>query len=206
MDLETLLSELLSEIQNSSSLDPVSYQYYNQLLNHRTIILNKIITENIIETVYLPLKDFEEDDSMAPVTLILNSIGGSVTDGFFLAHYLTKYSKPLKIIITGCAASMAAVILAGGGKNPNVTRYCYPSSYGLIHDGYITFDTSETKTAEDILAFNSLVDKDIKQFIIDNTKITQEQYEQHTRQQWFLTASEMAELGLIDKIIGVDEE
>lgn len=72
------------------------------------------------------------------MTLILNSIGGTVSDGFFLAHYIANYKKKLNIIVTGCAASMAAVILCGGGKNENVTRYCYPSSYALIHDGYVT--------------------------------------------------------------------
>jgi ATP-dependent protease ClpP protease subunit len=50
------------------------------------------------------------------VTLILNSLGGSVADGFFLANYLSNYSKKLDIIVTGYAASMAAVILSAGGE------------------------------------------------------------------------------------------
>jgi len=104
--------------------------------------------------VYLPLKDFEEDDSDEPITIILNSVGGSVSNGFFLAHYLKNFKKKINIIVTGYAASMAAVILCAGGKNPNITRYCYPSSYGLIHDGYITLSTNESKTASDIMAFN----------------------------------------------------
>lgn len=184
---------------------PVTYQYFNQLLNKRTVIMNVEIDESLIETVYLPLKDFEEDDSTLPVTLILNSPGGSVSDGFFLAHYLSHYKKPLNIIVTGCAASMAAVILSGGGKNPNVTRYCYPSTYALIHDGFVALAASESKTASDIMAFNDTVDKDIRQFILDNTKITAEKYDSMTRHQWFLSAKEMKELGLIDKIYG-DEE
>lgn len=82
-------------------------------------------------------------------------MGGAVSDGFFLAHYIAHYKKKLNIIVTGCAASMAAVILAGGGKNSNVTRYCYPSSYALIHDGYVALQASEAKTASDIMDFNN---------------------------------------------------
>ena len=105
-----------------AGFDPVNYQYFNQLLNKRTVIFNQEVDENIIETVYIPLRDFEQDESQQPVTLILNSPGGSVADGFFLAHYLKTYKKKLNIIVTGYAASLATIILAGGGKNENVHR------------------------------------------------------------------------------------
>lgn len=197
MDLEELLALL-----QPNDLNPITYQYYHQLFEKRTILLNQEITDSIIEMVYLPLKDFEEDDSDEPITIILNSVGGSVSNGFFLAHYLKNFKKKIKIIVTGYAASMAAVILCAGGKNPNITRYCYPSSYGLIHDGYITLSTNESKTASDIMAFNDQVDNDIRNFMIENTNITPEQYDSKTRHQWFLTAKEMKELNLIDVIIG----
>jgi len=196
--------EFLDIVKEYSELDPIGYEYFNQRFNHRTILFNREVDEDIVETVYLPLKEFEEDISNEPVTLILNSIGGSVSDGFFLANYLTKYKKKLDIIVTGYAASMAAVILASGGKNPNITRKCYPSTYALIHDGYITFAPSETKTAGDIMAFNDRVDANIRQFILDNTNITPEQYDGQARKQWFIDAKTMKELNLVDEIIGGD--
>ena len=99
------------------SFDAVKYQYFHQLLNNRTVVFNGDVTESIVENVYLPLRDFEQDDSTSPVTLILNSSGGSVSDSFFLAFYIANYKKELNIIVPGYAASMATVILAGGGKN-----------------------------------------------------------------------------------------
>lgn len=201
MDLEELFGEV-----EKYGFDAVTYQYFHQLFDNRTILFNDDVQESVVEKVYLPLRDFEKDDSKDPVTLILNSSGGSVSDGFFLAHYLTQYSKPLNIIVTGYAASMAAVILAGGGKNENIIRSCFPCTYGLIHDGYVALAASETKTANDIMAFNDNVDKQIRQFFIDNTKITDEMYDSKSRHQWFLTAQEMKELNLIDRIIGVDKE
>ena len=184
------------------SFDSVKYQYFNQLLNKRTVVFNGDITEAIVESVYLPLKDFEEDDSTAPVTLILNSSGGSVSDSLFLAYYIANYKKELNIIVPGYAASMATVILAGGGSNEKVHRICFPCSYGLIHDGYLALQASEAKTAADIMTFNDKIDKRVRKFFIDNTNITEELYDAHARKQWFLDAEEMKELNLIDSIIG----
>ncbi len=196
--------EFLDIIKDYCSINPIDYQYYHQLFDKRTIILNSDICEDIVEKIFLPLKDFEEDSNTEPVTLILNSSGGSVSDGFFLAYVLKNYKKPLTILVTGYAASMAAIILAGTAKNPNITRKCYPCSYALIHDGYVALAPSETKTAGDIMSFNDKVDNDIKKFFVENTNITNELYDSKARHQWFLSAEEMKEYGFIDKIIGMD--
>ena len=112
----------ISTLLETGAFDPVSYQYFHQLWDNRTIIFNDLVCSDIVEKVYLPLMDFEKDSSIEPVTIILNSDGGSVSDGFFLAHYLTHYRKKLNIIVTGNACSMATVLLAAGGKNENITR------------------------------------------------------------------------------------
>ena len=189
---------------DTSGLDPVMYQYYHQMNDNRTLILNTDIDERIVEMIYLPMRDWENDSDTRPVTLILNSQGGSVSDGFFLAQYISQYKKSLHIIVPGYAASMAAIILAGGGKNEKVTRFCFPSTYALIHDGYVALNASEAKTANDIMAFNNKVDENIRQFIIDNTNITAEEYDAQARHQWFLSADEMKKYNLVDKIYGVD--
>lgn len=200
MDIEELFGEV-----EKFGFDASTYQYFHQLFNHRTILFNDDVQEDIVEKVFLPLREFEKDSSTEPVTLILNSSGGSVSDGFFLAHYLKNYSKPLNIIITGYAASMASVLLAGGGKNENIIRSCFPCTYGLIHDGYVALAASEAKTANDIMSFNDSMDKQIRQFFIDNTNITEEMYDSKSRHQWFLSAQEMLDLNLVDRIIGVTE-
>lgn len=196
--------EILEIPQKYTGATPAEYQYFNQLLNHRTIIMNEDICENIVESFYVPLRQFEMDDSDEPITIIFNCSGGSVSDGFFVANYLTNFKKKLKIIATGYAASMAAVLLAAGGKNNNITRYCYPSTYLLLHDGYVALQTSEAQTAADYMSHNRTVDESIRKFLIENTSITPELYDSMTRRQWFIGAEEAKELNLIDKIIGVD--
>lgn len=193
--------EFLAIPEKFSGLDIPTYQYFNQLLNNRTVVFNSEVDENIIEAVYLPLKDFEDDDSEKPATLILNSSGGSVSDGFFLAHYLTSYKKKLNIIVTGYACSMATVLLAAGGKNDNITRKAFSCSYLLLHDGYVALSASEAKTAGDIMRWNEKIDDSIRDFIIEHTNITKELYDENARKQWFLTAVEAKDLNLIDEIM-----
>jgi ATP-dependent protease ClpP protease subunit len=53
--------------------------------------------------------------------------------------------------------------------------------------------------------FNNQVDERLKEFIVEHTNITAEQYESKTRHQWFLSAKEMKELNLVDRIIGDDD-
>ena len=201
MDLEELFGEV-----EKFGFDPITYQYFHQLLDKRTIILNEFVSDATVEKIYLPMKEFEEDSSTDPVTLILNSCGGSVSNGFYLAQYISMYSKPLNIIVPGMAASMAAIILAGGGKNENVIRYGFPATYVLLHDGYIALESSEARTADDIMEFNKGVDSDIRDFIIANTNITPELYDSHARKQWFIKGNELKELNLIDHIYGVDDK
>lgn len=187
-----------------SQLDMVSYQYFDNLINHRTIVFNSEIDANIVEAVYLPLRNFELDDKDEPVTLILSSPGGSVSDGFFLCDYITNYKKKLNIIVLGYAASMATVLLAAGGKNDNVTRYIYPSTFALYHAGNVALDNMEAKTAEDVIKQGTKVDKDIDDFIVKNTNITQKELKAKSRKQWFISSSEMIKYNLADHIYGVD--
>ena len=100
---------------------------------------------------------------------------------------------------------MATVFLAAAAKNPNITTYCYKNSYALIHDGYVALAASESGTAQDIMAFNHAMDEKIKDIIVNNTKITEEEYKTAARKQWFLFSEDMKKYGLVDKIIGEDD-
>jgi len=196
--------EFLGFAETVGNLDPVNYQFFNQLINNRTIVLNSEIDESILETVVLPLKQFENDDSNKPITLILNTPGGSVADGLMLCNVIDLYKKPLNIIVPSYACSMGTIILCSGNKNPNVTKKCYPFSFSLIHSGS-TYVGGESHTVEDVMDFNKSMDKAIQDYIVTNTKITEEEYASHYRKQWYLNAQQMLEYGLVDEIIGSEQ-
>ena len=193
--------EFLGFANDVSTLDPIMYQYFNQLLRKRTIVLNAEIDESILETVVLPLKDFEEQESDKPVTLILNTPGGSVADGLMLCNIIDNYEKPLEIIVPSYACSMGTIVLCSGNKNPNVTKKAYPFSFALFHSGQ-TYVGGESTSVEDVMNFNKGVDNKIRDYIITNTNITEELYDAHHRKQWYISAEEMLKYGLIDEIIG----
>jgi len=193
--------EFLGFANEVSTLDPVMYQYFNQLLKNRTIVLNAEIDESILETVVLPLKDFEKQDSDIPVTLILNTPGGSVADGLMLCNIIDNYTKPLEIIVPSYSCSMGTIILCSGNNNPNITKKAYPFSFALFHSGQ-TYVGGESTSVDDVIDFNRAVDNKIRDYVIKNTNISEELYAAHHRKQWYLTAEEMLQYGLIDEIIG----
>lgn len=196
MDLE----ELLSLLKQTLTTSPDTYSYYHWL-EQRTIIFNQAVDSNMVEMVYLPLKEFENDDSTKPVTLIVNSVGGSVMDGLALINLIDNYKKPLNIIVYGYACSMAGLILCAGNNNPNVKKYAYPYSIILLHDGYAALE-GEAGTVEDIQAFNKRTDNMIKDYVIKNTNISEEEYEYNIhRHQYYMFGEDAKEKGLIDEIL-----
>lgn len=197
--------EFLGFANDVSTLDPIMYQYFRQLLQKRTIILNSEIDESILETVVLPLKDFEQDTNDTPVTLILNTPGGSVADGLMLCNVIDNYTKPLEILVPSYACSMGTIILCSGNKNPNVIKKCYPFSFALFHSGQ-TYVGGESTSVDDVIDFNRGVDNKIKNYIIKNTNISEELYDKHHRKQWYLTAEEMLQYHLVDEIIGKESD
>jgi ATP-dependent Clp protease protease subunit len=154
-----------------------------------------------VETVILPLLEFEKDNDQSPVKLIISTVGGSVSDGLILCNIIDNYKKPLEIYVYGYACSMGTIILCSGNKNPNVTKYCYPFSFGLFHAGYSAIE-GESLSVEDQIEFNKKTDTMIRDYVVSHTNITAEEYKANERRQWYLNAREMKEKGLIDIIIG----
>lgn len=199
-ELDLDLSELL-DLGVTGGVDPLIWTYFDQLKNHRTIIFNDVIGNSVVEMVYCQLRKFEQDDDyITPVTLILNTLGGSVFDGLFLCNVIDNYSKPLNIICPGYCFSMGAIILSAGSKNPNVHKYCYPFSTVLYHAGDLNLG-GESNSVKDTMAFSDKIDTKIKEYILSNTTIPENVYDEHNRKQWYLTSDEMLQYGLVDAIL-----
>lgn len=197
--------DFLTETLDLSSLDPVTYEYFNQRLKHRTIVFNQGVDESILETVILPLQEFEKDDNQDPVTLIIQSPGGSVLDGLTVCNVIDNYKKKLNIYIYGYAFSMAFIISCSGNNNPNVTKYCHPFSFFLNHPAVGGIE-GDIKSMSETIAFNEKLEEIVKNYIISNTKITEEEYTKAERKQNYMTAQEAKEKGFVDIIIGEDKE
>lgn len=192
--------EFLAVPERYSNLDVITYQYFNNLLNHRTIVFNSEVDDTILESIMLPLMNFEKDDSDEPVTLIINTDGGEVINSMPLLNIIDNYKKRLDIICLH-AFSMGANIMCAGRHNPNVKKYCYPNSYLLFHNGQSAV-SAEARTVEDLVNFYKKLDETIGNYIVSHTNIPQEEYEAFDRKQVFLDSKKMLLYGIVDEIIG----
>lgn len=195
--------DFLQDVINYSQMDPQSYQYFYNLLKKRTIVFNEEIDVGIVESLIMPLLDFEKDDSEEPITLILATPGGSTLAGLSVCNIIDNYKKKLNIIIPNYALSMGFYITIAGKNNPNVKKYAYPYSFFLLHAGE-TGASGESGSVKDLICFYDKIDEQIQDYVLSHTSITKEEYLTHIRKQWYLTAKEAKDLGVIDYIIGED--
>ena len=196
--LEELLEEATAEI--SSISDPVLYQYY-KCLDSRKIIINKEIDSDILERAVLPLVEMDNDGTGEQIDIYLNTVGGSVYDGFVLVDAIEHLKTKTVIHIVGMAMSMGAYIAMAGYNNPNVTVVCSKYCVGLIHAGIVGYGTMDTNAARDLSKFNEkYADTVVREFVLTHSKITEEVFEDIQRKEHYMTAEEMLELGIVDAI------
>lgn len=198
MNIEELLELIGTYLNNGMSC--ADYQYYLNLIEKRTIILNSIIDSDLTEKVIIPLLNFERDLSQEPVTLLINTPGGYLSDGLVLCDIIDNYTKPLRIVVLGYAYSLGSIILCAGGRNPKVEKSCYKFSYALFHPGSLKLE-GEANSVRDTMEFNENLEKRLRRYVVENTKITEEEYEEHKNRQWYLDSQAMLRYGLVNKIL-----
>ena len=191
------INELIQQL--SSSADPVMYQYFKNLKN-RKLVINEDISEASIETIVLPLLEMDNDGTGEKITIYLNTNGGDVSVGLTICNIIENLKTPTDIILLSNAYSMGSLILMAGYNNPNVTRKCYPFSTGLIHSGS-TYIGGQSNAVKDFFNFNSKYEEMIKDYIISHSAISEEEYIEMERFEWYLTSQDMIEKKLIDEIL-----
>ena len=135
-----------------------------------------------------------------PIDIYINTPGGSVVSGLVIYDLIQALNDKIEINIycTGMASSMGAVILAGGQKG---RRYIMPHSKVMTHEPLIQNGmggsaTSIKRTAESILETKAIIDE----ILVKHTGKTQEEIDEATSFDNFMTAEEAIEFGLCDEI------
>lgn len=173
-----------------------SYDIYSRLLKDRIIILNGEINDRLASIVVAQLLylDAESNDD---ISLYINSPGGSITSGMAIYDTMNFIKSKVSTICIGIAASMAAFLLSSGEKGK---RMILPNSEVMIHQplGGAQGQATEIKiAAERILKLKDKINKILSQ----NTGKALTQIEIDTERDYFLSAKEAKNYGLIDKII-----
>ena len=174
-----------------------SYDIYSRLLKDRIIFLGSEIVDDVANSVVAQLLFLESEDPDKDINLYINSPGGSVTAG--LAIYDTmQYIKPqVSTICVGLAASMGAVLLAGGAKGK---RLALPNAEVMIHQplGGARGQASDIE----IQAKNIIKTKErMNRILASHTGQDYETIARDTDRDNYMTADEALKYGLIDKII-----
>lgn len=174
-----------------------AYDIYSRLLKERIIFLGTPIDDQTANVVIAQLLFLESEDPEKDIYLYINSPGGYITSG--LAIYDTmQYIKPaVCTICIGQAASMAAVLLAGGEKGK---RFALPNSRILIHQPLGGFQGQATDI--DIQAKEILRMKDkINRILMKHTGQPLEKIASDTERDFYMSAEQALEYGIIDKIV-----
>ena len=174
-----------------------SYDIYSRLLKDRIIFLGTPIDDHIANLVIAQLIFLEADDPSQDIFIYLNSPGGVVTSG--LAIYDTmQYIKPdIQTICIGQAASMGAVLLAAGAKGK---RHALPNSRVMIHQPSGGFQ-GQASDIEIHARETRKIKERLNEILGKHTGKPPEEVEKDSDRDYFMSASEARDYGLIDEVI-----
>ncbi len=174
-----------------------AYDIYSRLLKDRIIMLGTAINDDIANIVIAQLLFLESQDKSKDIKLYVNSPGGSVTAGLAIYDTMQHISCDVSTICTGLAASMGAVLLAGGAPGK---RFALPNSEIMIHQVLGGFEGQATDIkihAERILKTKEQLNK----ILSKHTGKPLKQLEKDTDRDYFMDPKEAKAYGLIDKVL-----
>ena len=178
------------------------YDIYSRLLKDRIVFIGTPIDDHVANLIIAQMLFLESEDPEKDISVYINSPGGSVTAG--LAIYDTmQYIKPdVATLCMGQAASMGAVLLSGGAKGK---RYALPNSRVMIHQplGGMRGQASDMEIqAREILKMKKLLNG----LLATHAGKDPEVVEQDSDRDFFMSAEQAMDYGLIDKVITKAED
>lgn len=178
-----------------------SMDIYSRLLKDRIVFIGTPIDDIIANLVIAQLLFLEMEDPKKDINLYINSPGGVVTGGMAIYDTVNLLSCDVVTYCVGMAASMATVLLAAGTHGK---RYALPNSRVMIHQpsGGAGGQTSDiTIAAREINRWKVT----LNQVIAKHTGQTAEQVEKDSDRDYYMTAEEAKEYGIVDNVIAIRE-
>ena len=188
---------LVPMVVEQTSRGERAYDIYSRLLKERVIFLVGPVEDNVANLIIAQLLYLESENPDKDINLYINSPGGSVSAG--LAIYDTmQFIKPgVSTMCVGQAASMGALLLAGGEKSK---RYCLPHSRVMIHQPLGGFQGQASDI--DIHAREILQARErLNRIFSEHTGQSLETIKNDTERDNFMSANEAKEYGLIDAVL-----
>lgn len=176
-----------------------AYDIYSRLLKDRIIFLGGKIDDDKANSIIAQLLFLEAEDPSRDITLYINSPGGIITSGMAIYDTMKLIKPDVSTMCVGLAASMGSFLLSSGEKGK---RYALPYSRILIHQPLISGTIWGPATDIDIQAKELLKTRDtLNDLLSKNTGQPKDKIERDTDRDFFMSAQEAKEYGLIDQII-----
>ena len=191
------MSYLIPTVLEKSQFGERAYDIYSRLLKDRIIFLGGAINDDVANLINAQLLFLDSEDSKQDISLYINSPGGSVYAGLAIYDTMNYVKADVSTICVGIAASMGAFLLSSGTKGK---RLALPNSRILIHQvlGEAGGQASDVKIhAEEILRLKESLNK----ILATNTGQTFERIDKDTDRDYYLTAEQAQEYGLIDRVM-----
>ncbi|MCC5891060.1 MULTISPECIES: ATP-dependent Clp endopeptidase proteolytic subunit ClpP [Exiguobacterium] len=174
-----------------------AYDIYSRLLKDRIILLGSAIDDNVANSIVAQLLFLAAEDPDKDISLYINSPGGSITSGMAIYDTMNFIKPNVSTICIGMAASMGAFLLQAGEKGK---RFALPNAEIMIHQplGGTQGQASDIKIhAERIIKMR----EKLNQIMADNTGQPLEVIERDTERDYFMSAEQAKDYGLIDKVM-----
>ncbi len=173
------------------------YDIYSRLLKDRIIMIGTPIDDNVANLVVAQLLFLQAEDPKKDIDLYINSPGGSVTAGLAMYDTMQAVSCDIRTYCIGQAASMGAVLLLAGAKGK---RRALPNSRIMIHQpwgGAQGTAADISIQAQEILRLRQMLNN----IIVKHTGKTIKKVERDTERDYFMSAAEAVEYGIVDDVL-----
>jgi ATP-dependent Clp protease protease subunit len=174
-----------------------AYDIYSRLLKDRIIFISSPIDDNVASLVIAQLLFLANEKKSQDIHVYINSPGGYVQSGFAILDTMEFVPCPVQTYCIGMAASMAAVLLACGAKGK---RYALPNSRVMLHQpaGGMEGTAADIKIhAEEILKLK----RRLNEILAGKTGKSVEEIERDSDRDFFMSAEEARDYGLVDEVL-----
>ena len=174
-----------------------SYDIYSRLLKERIIFLGEEVNDAVASVVVAQLLFLEAEDPEKDIHLYINSPGGYVSSGLAIYDTMQYIKCPVSTICLGHAASMAAVLLAGGATGK---RFVLPNARIMIHQplGGVQGQATEVEIhAREILKLRER----LNDILVKHTGQSKKKVRADTERDFYMSPEEAVEYGIVDKVI-----